>query len=99
MIANVWADVLLDIIDKNVIKANDPLLCDILEITLRKGESDSPEARLLCGKILSRICPLLEKCFVDNKILPMVQSLCQDIDCDVRANMCQQLFSISQSIG
>ncbi|XP_067680173.1 serine/threonine-protein phosphatase 4 regulatory subunit 4-like [Haliotis asinina] len=96
-VAAAWLDTLLDVIDllpKDVIKS------DVLTIAVAKGQlSQSVQARLSCCKILGKIATKFEPFIIKKEILPVVQSLCQDVDYEVRGCMCQQLDPVARGLG
>ncbi|XP_064600821.1 serine/threonine-protein phosphatase 4 regulatory subunit 4-like [Liolophura sinensis] len=96
-VANAWLETLLDVIDllpKDVIKK------DILSIAVAKGQlSQSVQARLACSRILGKISTKFEPFVIKKEILPVVQSMCQDIDYEVRGCMCRQLDPVARGLG
>ncbi|XP_050404688.1 serine/threonine-protein phosphatase 4 regulatory subunit 4 [Patella vulgata] len=95
--ANAWLETLLDVIDllpKDVIKK------EILGIAIAKGQlSQSVQARLACCRILGKVSTKFESFVIKKEILPVVQSLCQDVDYEVRGCMCQQLDPVARGLG
>ncbi|KAK3094055.1 hypothetical protein FSP39_023500 [Pinctada imbricata] len=96
-VATAWLDTLLDVIDllpKDVIKK------EILSIAIAKGQlSQSVQARLSCCRILGKIATKFEPFVIKKEILPVVQSLCQDVDYEVRGCMCRQLDKVARGLG
>ncbi|CAH1792525.1 unnamed protein product [Owenia fusiformis] len=96
-IASAWLDTLLDVIDllpKDVIKK------DILGIAIAKGQlAQSVQSRLACCKILGKVATKFEPFVIKKEILPVVQSLCQDVDYEVRGCMCRQLDPVARGLG
>ncbi|XP_053409044.1 serine/threonine-protein phosphatase 4 regulatory subunit 4-like [Mercenaria mercenaria] len=96
-IANAWLDTLLDVIDllpKEIIKK------EILTIAIEKGQLSQPvQTRLSCCKILGKIATRFEPFVIKKEILPIVQSLCQDVEYEVRGCMCLQLDPVSRGLG
>ncbi|KAL3873913.1 hypothetical protein ACJMK2_036990 [Sinanodonta woodiana] len=96
-VANAWLETLLDVIDllpKDVIKK------EILTIAIDKGQLTQPvSARLSCCKILGKISTKFEPFLIKKEILPVVQSLCQDVDYEVRECMCRQLDPVARGLG
>ncbi|KAL5008249.1 hypothetical protein ScPMuIL_013830 [Solemya velum] len=96
-VANAWLETLLDVIEllpKDVIKK------DILSIAIAKGQlSQSVQSRLSCCKILGKIATRFEPFVIKKEILPVVQSLCQDVDYEVRGCMCRQLDPVARGLG
>ncbi|KAG1681989.1 Serine/threonine-protein phosphatase 4 regulatory subunit 4 [Nymphon striatum] len=97
VVANAWLETLLDVIDllpKEVIKR------DVLNVVISKGQLSQPvSSRLSCCKMLGKICTKFEAYLIKKEILPLVQSLCQDTDYEVRACMCRQLDIVSRGMG
>ncbi|XP_014681369.1 PREDICTED: serine/threonine-protein phosphatase 4 regulatory subunit 4-like [Priapulus caudatus] len=97
VVANAWLETLLDVIDllpKEVIQK------DILNLAISKGQLSQPvQSRLSCCKILGKIATKFEPYLIKKEILPVVQSLCQDVDYEVRGCMCRQLDSVARGIG
>ncbi|KAK3599632.1 hypothetical protein CHS0354_029090 [Potamilus streckersoni] len=96
-VANAWLETLLDVIDllpKDVIKK------EILTIAIDKGQLTQPvSSRLSCCKILGKISTKFEPFLIKKEILPVVQSLCQDVDYEVRECMCRQLDPVARGLG
>ncbi|CAG2238898.1 PPP4R4 [Mytilus edulis] len=96
-VSSAWLDTLLDVIEllpKDVIKK------EILHDPIAKGQlSQSVAARMACCKILGKICTKFESFVIKKEILPVVQSLCQDVDYEVRGCMCNQLHSVARGLG
>ncbi|XP_041351880.1 serine/threonine-protein phosphatase 4 regulatory subunit 4-like isoform X2 [Gigantopelta aegis] len=96
-VAKCWLDTLLDVIEllpKDVIKS------DILSIAISKGQlSQAVQSRLSCCKILGKIATKFEPFVIKKEILPVVQSLCQDVDYEVRGCMCYQLDAVARGLG
>lgn len=97
VVANAWMETLLDVIDllpKDIIKR------DILTLAINKGQISQPvSSRLLCCKMLGKICTKFDPYIIRKEILPVVQSLCQDVDHEVRGCMCRQLDVVARGIG
>ncbi|XP_060071595.1 serine/threonine-protein phosphatase 4 regulatory subunit 4-like isoform X4 [Ylistrum balloti] len=96
-VASAWLETLLDVIDllpKDIIKK------EILNIAIAKGQlSQAVHSRLSCCKILGKIATKFEPFVIKKEILPVVQSLCQDVDYEVRGCMCRQLDSVARGLG
>lgn len=96
-ISNAWLGTLLDVIDllpKDVIKK------EILTAAVAKGQlSQSVPARLSCCQILGKIATKFDPFVIKKEILPVVQSLCQDVDYEVRGCMCKQLNPVARGLG
>jgi len=51
--------------------------------------------RLLCAKLVAHVSKYVDKKRLTSEMIPVIRSLCQDIDLDVRACMCAQLLVCS----
>lgn len=97
VVANAWLETLLDVID---LLPREVIQKEILTLAISKGQISQPvESRLSCCKILGKITTKFEPYLIKKEILPIVQSLCQDVDYEVRACMCKQLDSVARGIG
>ncbi|XP_014772993.1 serine/threonine-protein phosphatase 4 regulatory subunit 4 [Octopus bimaculoides] len=96
-ISSAWLGTLLDVIDllpKTVIQK------EILTAAVAKGQlSQSVQARLSCCQILGKIATKFDPFVIKKEILPIVQSLCQDVDYEVRGCMCKQLNPVARGLG
>ncbi|KAK3799239.1 hypothetical protein RRG08_054366 [Elysia crispata] len=96
-VAQAWLETLLSCIDllpKDVVKK------DVLSIAVNKGQlSQTLQARLSCCKILGKVSSKFENFVVKNDVLPVVLSLCGDVEYDVRACMCQRLDVVAHGLG
>lgn len=97
VVANAWLETLLTSIDflpKDVIKR------EVLGIAISKGQlSQSVNCRLASCKLLGQIAPKFETYWIKKELMALVASLCQDVDYEVRACMCQQLETIARALG
>ncbi|XP_076314655.1 serine/threonine-protein phosphatase 4 regulatory subunit 4-like isoform X1 [Tachypleus tridentatus] len=97
VVANAWMETLLDVIDllpKEIIKR------DLLTLAVNKGQLSQPvSSRLLCCKMVGKISTKFDPYIIKKEILPVVQSLCQDVDFEVRGCMCRQLDAVARGIG
>ena len=55
--------------------------------------------RSSCCKILGQVSLRLDSKTIESTFLPLAMSLCQDTSYEVRMCMCEQLNSISKSLG
>ncbi|XP_041467949.1 serine/threonine-protein phosphatase 4 regulatory subunit 4-like isoform X4 [Lytechinus variegatus] len=96
-ISDSWLEVLLKVIahlPKDVLKK------DILPIALSKGQlAQSVQSRLASCRLLGKIATRFDTFMIKKEILPLVTSLCQDVDYEVRACMCKQLDSVARGLG
>ncbi|XP_055945697.1 serine/threonine-protein phosphatase 4 regulatory subunit 4-like [Argiope bruennichi] len=97
VVANAWMETLLDVIDllpKEIVKG------EILTLAVNKGQMSQPmSSRLLCCKMLGKICLKFDAYVIKKEVLPVVLSLCQDVDFEVRGYMCKQLDIVAKGIG
>ncbi|GFR26062.1 hypothetical protein TNCT_568761 [Trichonephila clavata] len=97
VVANAWMETLLDVIDllpKEIVKG------EILTLAVNKGQMSQPvSSRLLCCKMLGKICLKFDAYIIKKEVLPVVLSLCQDVDFEVRGYMCRQLDIVAKGIG
>ncbi|CAH3168182.1 unnamed protein product [Porites evermanni] len=97
VVSNAWLQTLLTSIDflpKDVIKR------EVLGIAISKGQlSQSVNCRLASCKLLGKIAPKFETYWIKKELMALVASLCQDVDYEVRACMCQQLETIARALG
>ncbi|XP_012349045.1 serine/threonine-protein phosphatase 4 regulatory subunit 4 isoform X2 [Apis florea] len=75
-------------------------ISSILPLTLNKGQLSQPiYSRIICSKILGKICTRFESGLIQKEVLPMVHSLCQDVNSEVRANICLQLRFVAEGLS
>ncbi|GFG30947.1 hypothetical protein Cfor_04044 [Coptotermes formosanus] len=96
VVATAWLDTLLDVIDllpPAVIK------CDILPVAIAKGQISEPiSARVTACKLLGKIATKFESYMLKKEVLPLIHSLCQDVNYEVRACICSQLHYVARSL-
>ncbi|XP_073466181.1 serine/threonine-protein phosphatase 4 regulatory subunit 4 [Aquarana catesbeiana] len=96
-VSNAWLDTLLAVID---VLPKETIRHEILNPLVSKAQlSQTLQSRLTSCKILGKIANKFESHVVKRDILPLVESLCQDVEYDVRSCMCRQLEYIAQGIG
>ncbi|KAL4832581.1 hypothetical protein H8958_008639 [Nasalis larvatus] len=61
--------------------------------------SQTVQSRLVSCKILGKLTNKFDAHTIKREILPLVKSLCQDVEYEVRSCMCRQLENIAQGIG
>ncbi|XP_022081590.1 serine/threonine-protein phosphatase 4 regulatory subunit 4-like isoform X2 [Acanthaster planci] len=92
-----WLEVLLQVITclpKDILKR------DVLTVAMAKGQlSQSVQSRLASCHILGKIATRCDSFMIKRDILPLVTSLCQNVDYEVRACMCRQLDSVARGLG
>nr|XP_002737817.1 PREDICTED: serine/threonine-protein phosphatase 4 regulatory subunit 4 [Saccoglossus kowalevskii] len=96
-IAYSWLETLLQVIS---LLPKDITKNEILTVAIAKGQlSQSVQSRLSSCKILGRIATKFDSFMIKKEILPLVTSLCQDVDYDVRGCMCRQLDAVARGLG
>ncbi|XP_075872618.1 serine/threonine-protein phosphatase 4 regulatory subunit 4 isoform X2 [Nelusetta ayraudi] len=97
VVSNAWLETLLSAINalpKETIKQ------EVLNPLLSQSQlSHSLQARLASCRILGKISCKFDSQIVKKELLPLVRSLCQDVEFEVRACMCHQLESIARASG
>lgn len=97
IVANAWVETLLDVID---LLPKDVIRQEILSLAVAKGQISQPvTSRLSCCRMLGKLCEKFEPYLIKKEILPTVQSLCQDVDYEVRGCMCRQLDAVARGLG
>ncbi|XP_031695576.1 serine/threonine-protein phosphatase 4 regulatory subunit 4-like, partial [Anarrhichthys ocellatus] len=96
-VSNAWLETLLSAINalpKETIKQ------EVLNPLLYQSQlSHSLQARLASCRILGKVACKFDPHIVKKDLLPLVRSLCQDVELEVRACMCRQLENISRASG
>ncbi|KAM3918825.1 serine/threonine-protein phosphatase 4 regulatory subunit 4 isoform 2-T2 [Leptodactylus fuscus] len=96
-VSNAWLDTLLAVID---VLPKETIRHEILNPLVSKAQlSQTLQSRLTSCKILGKVASKFEAHIVKRDILPLVESLCQDVEYEVRSCMCRQLELIAQGIG
>ncbi|XP_018583356.1 serine/threonine-protein phosphatase 4 regulatory subunit 4 isoform X2 [Scleropages formosus] len=97
VVSNAWLETLLaavDVLPKETIRQ------EILGPLVSKAQlSQSLQARLASCRILGKAATKFESAVVKKELLPLVRSLCQDVEYEVRSCMCRQLENIARGIG
>ncbi|XP_043787886.1 serine/threonine-protein phosphatase 4 regulatory subunit 4-like isoform X3 [Apis laboriosa] len=97
VICHAWLETLLDVIELLPIET---IRKQILPLSLNKGQLSQPiYSRIICSKILGKICTRFESGLIQKEVLPMVHSLCQDVNSEVRANICLQLRFVAEGLN
>ncbi|XP_061928567.1 serine/threonine-protein phosphatase 4 regulatory subunit 4 isoform X2 [Apis cerana] len=97
VICHAWLETLLDVIELLPIET---IRKQILPLSLSKGQLSQPiYSRIICSKILGKICTRFESGLIQKEVLPMVHSLCQDVNSEVRANICLQLRFVAEGLS
>ncbi|XP_072158581.1 serine/threonine-protein phosphatase 4 regulatory subunit 4-like [Bemisia tabaci] len=91
MVANTWLETLLDLLK---VLPKDTIISKIFPFAITKGQrSQSLQSKLAAIKILSSICYFLDNDKLLEDLLPLVRSLSQDEEIDVRVATCS-LFNL-----
>uniref|UniRef100_A0A493THT0 Serine/threonine-protein phosphatase 4 regulatory subunit 4 n=2 Tax=Anas platyrhynchos TaxID=8839 RepID=A0A493THT0_ANAPP len=96
-VSNAWLETLLAVIEA---LPKETIRHEILNPLVSKAQiSQSLQSRLVSCKIMGKLAYKFEAHIVKREILPLVKSLCQDVEYEVRTCMCRQLEHIAQGIG
>ncbi|CAK9812642.1 Serine/threonine-protein phosphatase 4 regulatory subunit 4 [Anthophora quadrimaculata] len=97
VICHAWLETLLDVIELLPVEV---IRKQILPLTVSKGQLSQPiYSRIICSKILGKICTRFDSALIQKEVLPMVHSLCQDVNSEVRASICLQLRFVAEGLG
>ncbi|CAK9810180.1 Serine/threonine-protein phosphatase 4 regulatory subunit 4 [Anthophora plagiata] len=97
VICHAWLETLLDVIELLPVEV---IRKQILPLTVNKGQLSQPiYSRIICSKILGKICTRFDSALIQKEVLPMVHSLCQDVNSEVRASICLQLRFVAEGLG
>ncbi|RMB98787.1 hypothetical protein DUI87_25006 [Hirundo rustica rustica] len=61
--------------------------------------SQTLQSRLVSCKIMGKVANKFEAHIIKREVLPLVKSLCQDVEYEVRTCMCRQLEHVARGIG
>ncbi|KAF7251647.1 Serine/threonine-protein phosphatase 4 regulatory subunit 4 [Varanus komodoensis] len=96
-VSNAWLETLLAAIEA---LPKETIRHEILNPLVSKAQlSQTLQSRLVSCKILGKLANKFEAHIIKREILPLVKSLCQDVEYEVRSCMCRQLELIAQGIG
>ncbi|XP_042670859.1 serine/threonine-protein phosphatase 4 regulatory subunit 4 isoform X2 [Centrocercus urophasianus] len=96
-VSNAWLETLLAVIEA---LPKETIRHEILNPLVSKAQiSQTLQSRLVSCKIMGKLTNKFEAHIVKREILPLVKSLCQDVEYEVRTCMCRQLEHIAQGIG
>ncbi|XP_072480000.1 serine/threonine-protein phosphatase 4 regulatory subunit 4 isoform X2 [Notamacropus eugenii] len=96
-VSNAWLETLLSVIE---FLPKETLRHEILNPLVSKAQlSQTLQSRLVSCKLLGKLANKFEAHIIKREILPLVKSLCQDVEYEVRSCMCRQLDIIAQGIG
>ncbi|XP_041950380.1 serine/threonine-protein phosphatase 4 regulatory subunit 4 isoform X1 [Alosa sapidissima] len=97
VVSNAWLETLLASIDA---LPKETIRQEILSPLVSKAQlSQSVQARLASCRILGKVAGKFDSSVVKKDLLPLVRSLCQDVEYEVRSCMCRQLEDIARGIG
>ncbi|ELK01166.1 Serine/threonine-protein phosphatase 4 regulatory subunit 4 [Pteropus alecto] len=96
-VSNAWLETLLSVIE---VLPKETLRHEILNPLVSKAQlSQTVQSRFVSCKILGKLTNKFDAHTIKREILPLVKSLCQDVEYEVRSCMCRQLENIAQGIG
>uniref|UniRef100_A0A7M4ENP7 Protein phosphatase 4 regulatory subunit 4 n=1 Tax=Crocodylus porosus TaxID=8502 RepID=A0A7M4ENP7_CROPO len=96
-VSNAWLETLLAVVET---LPKETIRHEILNPLVSKAQlSQTLQSRLVSCKILGKLANKFEAHIIKREILPLVKSLCQDVEYEVRSCMCRQLEHIAQGIG
>ncbi|KAM6392802.1 serine/threonine-protein phosphatase 4 regulatory subunit 4 isoform 2-T2 [Pluvialis apricaria] len=96
-VSNAWLETLLAVIEA---LPKETIRHEILNPLVSKAQlSQTLQSRLVSCKIMGKLANKFEAHIIKREILPLVKSLCQDVEYEVRTCMCRQLEHIAQGIG
>ncbi|KAM9014187.1 serine/threonine-protein phosphatase 4 regulatory subunit 4 isoform 1-T1 [Ara ararauna] len=96
-VSNAWLETLLAVIEA---LPKETIRHEILNPLVSKAQlSQTLQSRLVSCKIMGKLANKFEAHIIKRDILPLVKSLCQDAEYEVRTCMCRQLEHIAQGIG
>ncbi|XP_063998414.1 serine/threonine-protein phosphatase 4 regulatory subunit 4 isoform X5 [Pogoniulus pusillus] len=96
-VSNAWLETLLAVIEA---LPKETVRQEILNPLVSKAQlSQTLQSRLVSCKIMGKLANKFEAHIIKREILPLVKSLCYDVEYEVRACICRQLEHIAQGIG
>ncbi|KAF1448246.1 Serine/threonine-protein phosphatase 4 regulatory subunit 4, partial [Pygoscelis papua] len=96
-VSNAWLETLLAVIEA---LPKETIRHEILNPLVSKAQlSQTLQSRLVSCKIMGKLANKFEAHIIKREIIPLVKSLCQDVEYEVRTCMCRQLEHIAQGIG
>ncbi|XP_038601998.1 serine/threonine-protein phosphatase 4 regulatory subunit 4 isoform X3 [Tachyglossus aculeatus] len=96
-VGNAWLETLLAVIET---LPKDTVRREILSPLISKAQlSQTLRSRLMNCQILGRLANRFEAHTLKREILPLVRSLCQDVEHEVRSCMCRQLEMVARGVG
>ncbi|XP_027529687.1 serine/threonine-protein phosphatase 4 regulatory subunit 4 isoform X4 [Neopelma chrysocephalum] len=96
-VSNAWLETLLAVIEA---LPKETVRHEILNPLVSKAQlSQTLQSRLVSCKIMGKVANKFEAHIIKREVLPLVKSLCQDVEYEVRTCMCRQLEHIARGIG
>ncbi|XP_045143749.1 serine/threonine-protein phosphatase 4 regulatory subunit 4 isoform X2 [Echinops telfairi] len=96
-VSNAWLETLLSVVEA---LPKETLRHEILNPLVSKAQlSQTVQSRLVSCKILGKLTNKFDVHTIKREIIPLVKSLCQDVEYEVRSCMCRQLENIAQGVG
>ncbi|XP_031967236.1 serine/threonine-protein phosphatase 4 regulatory subunit 4 isoform X3 [Corvus moneduloides] len=96
-VSNAWLETLLAVIEA---LPKETVRHEILNPLVSKAQlSQTLQSRLVSCKIMGKVANKFEAHIVKREVLPLVKSLCQDVEYEVRTCMCRQLEHVARGIG
>uniref|UniRef100_A0A8C5T7C7 Serine/threonine-protein phosphatase 4 regulatory subunit 4 n=1 Tax=Malurus cyaneus samueli TaxID=2593467 RepID=A0A8C5T7C7_9PASS len=96
-VSNAWLETLLPVIEA---LPKETVRHEILNPLVSKAQlSPTLQSRLVSCKIMGKVANKFEAHIIKREILPLVKSLCQDVEYEVRTCMCRQLEHVARGIG
>ncbi|XP_025990555.2 serine/threonine-protein phosphatase 4 regulatory subunit 4 isoform X2 [Solenopsis invicta] len=97
VICHAWLETLLDVIELLPVEV---IRAQILPLTISKGQlSQTIYSRVICSRLLGKICTRFDSAMIQKEVLPTVHSLCQDVSSEVRSSICLQLRFVAEGLG
>ncbi|XP_027493367.1 serine/threonine-protein phosphatase 4 regulatory subunit 4 isoform X2 [Corapipo altera] len=96
-VSNAWLETLLAVIEA---LPKETVRHEILNPLVSKAQlAQTLQSRLVSCKIMGKVANKFEAHIIKREVLPLVKSLCQDVEYEVRTCMCRQLEHIARGIG
>ncbi|XP_023783408.1 serine/threonine-protein phosphatase 4 regulatory subunit 4 isoform X4 [Cyanistes caeruleus] len=96
-VSNAWLETLLAVIEA---LPKETIRHEILNPLVSKAQlSQTLQSRLVSCKIMGKVANKFEAHIIKREVLPLVKSLCQDVEYEVRTCMCRQLEHVARGIG
>ncbi|XP_076233067.1 serine/threonine-protein phosphatase 4 regulatory subunit 4 isoform X2 [Calliopsis andreniformis] len=97
VVCHAWLETLLDVIELLPVEV---IRTEILPLAISKGQLSQPTySRIICSRLLGKICTRFDSALIQKEVLPTVHSLCQDVNNEVRASICLQLRFVAEGLG